>query len=988
VKRLLLAVLLLPGPALSQETAPMDFDRDIRPILTSACFKCHGPEGKPKGQLRLDLRAAAFRGGVSGKAIVPGKSKESPLYTLLLDPDDDARMPQKAPRLDAARIARIGRWIDEGAPWPEDGAGSAAALHWSLRPLVRPTPPPATSWARTPVDAFILAKLREKGTPPSPEADRRTLLRRLTYDLTGLAPTPEEMDAFLADPAPDAYEKTVDRLLASPRYGERWARHWLDAVHYADTHGHDQDRPRFEAWPYRDYVIRSFNDDVPYARFVEDQLAGDVLHPEDPQGIVATGFIAAGPWDESSQMHIMADTVDKKIAQNLDRDDMLTATMSTFMSTTVQCARCHNHKFDPILQSEYYALQSCFAGVDRTNRPFDDDPALNRRRQDLLHRKTRLAVRKKSRPADFLSPEVEREVSDWERGRAEAPGFWTLLEPTAFESRGGATLTRQPDGSILSAGEAPDTDTTTITARTTLRRITALRLETLTVEDHPYKGPGREDNGNFHLSELRLFRSRGEGAPEALGLRNPTADFNQAGWGVAQALDGRPETAWAIYPEVGKNHFAVFELREPVDLRDGELLVVVLEQLQGKHRLIARARLSATSAAPPFRLEPLPAEVSRIVAVEPSKRSRDQKIELASWVLLRGIQKEIDALPKPRLVYAAANDFPPMAKFTPARTPRPIHLLKRGDVTKPGEAVRPGGLSCLPDLDPAFAVADPEDEGARRAALARWITDPRNVLAWRSIVNRVWHHHFGRGIADSPNDLGRMGLAPTHPGLLDWLAVEFRDGGGSLKKLHRLLVTSAVYRQSSATRPDCATTDAGNAFLWRMNRRRLDAEQVRDSILQASGKLDLKMGGPSVRQFAYEDPNPDVTPKVDYGKYDVDHPDNFRRAIYRWIYRTLPDPFMETLDCPDASQLTGARNVSVTPLQAMAVLNDRFVVRQSEHLAARIAGPETIETLYRLLLQRRPSEAEAAAVGAYAARRGLANAARVLLNSNEFMFLD
>jgi hypothetical protein len=476
--------------------------------------------------------------------------------------------------------------------------------------------------------------------------------------------------------------------------------------------------------------------------------------------------------------------------------------------------------------------------------------------------------------------------------------------------------------------------------------------------------------------------------PEPLGLRNPTADFNQTGWGVAQALDGKPETAWAIYPEVGKNHYAVFELREPIELLDGESLVVVLDQLQGKHRLIARPRLSATSVTPPFRVEPLAAEVSKIVAVDPPKRSRDQKVELASWVLLRRIQKEIDALPKPRLVYAAANDFTPVAKFTPARTPRPIHLLKRGDVTKPAEPVRPGGLSCLPGLDPVLAVADLDDEGARRAALAAWIVDPRNVLTWRSIVNRVWHHHFGRGIADSPNDLGRMGSAPTHPGLLDWLAVEFRDGGGSLKKLHRLLVTSAVYRQSSANRPECAAVDATNSFLWRMNRLRLDAEEVRDSILQASGKLDLKMGGPSVQQFAYEDPNPGVTPKVDYGKYDVDHPDNFRRAIYRWIFRTLPDPFMETLDCPDASQLTGARNVSVTPLQAMAVLNDRFVVRQSEHLAARVAGPAPIDALYRLLLQRKPTEAEAAAVAGYVAKHGVANAARFLLNSNEFMFLD
>jgi hypothetical protein len=960
VRTAALVVLLLA----QQEPPPVDFDRDIRPIFKASCLRCHGAEGKPKGQFRLDLRAAAFRGGAGGKAILPGKARESLLYKLLVDADEDVRMPQKAPRLADAQIERVRRWIDEGARWPEEAAGGEGTP-WSLRPLARPPVPPMNSWCRTPIDAFILAKLDEKGFAPSPEADRRTLLRRASYDLTGLPPSPQEMDAFLSEVSADAYEKAVDRLLASPRYGERWARHWLDAVHYADTHGHDQDRPRANAWPYRDYVIRSFNDDTPYARFVCEQLAGDVLRPEDPQALVATGFIAAGPWDESSQMHIMADTVDKKIAQNLDRDDMLTATLSTFMSVTIQCARCHNHKFDPISQAEYYALQSCFAGVDRANRPFDDDPALNRRRQDLLRRKTAIALRRFE-----LDAAVEREVADWEKSRSDQE-IWTVVDAETFVSKEGSTLVKQPDGSILSTGARPATDTYIITAPSPLPRVAAVRLEVLTVDDHPYKGPGRQDNGNFHLSEFRV-----EVGGKPVPLHRPIADFNQAGWTIAHAIDGKPETAWGIYPEVGKAHWAVFELKQPVE---GGRLTFVLEQLHGRQHLIHRPRLSVAALAP----EPLPASVAAILASR--TRSAEQRRELAAFVLEKRIGRELDALPKPRQVYAAANDFPPEAKFTPARAPRPIFILKRGDVTRPGEAAPPGGLSCIPGLDPAFAIADPSDEGARRAALAGWISDPRNVLTWRSIANRVWHHHFGRGIADSPNDLGRMGAAATHPELLDWLAVWFRDGGGSLKQLHRLIVTSAVYRQSSANRPDFAKADASNLYLWRMNRLRLDAEQVRDSILEASGKINLTMGGPSVKQFHYEDPNPGVTPKVDYGRYDVDHPDNFRRSIYRWIYRTLPDPFMETLDCPDASQLTGARNVSVTPLQAMAVMNDRFVVRQSEHLAARVGG---VEGAYRAILQRRPSDAELRAVGDYAAKHGLANACRVLLNSNEFMFLD
>jgi hypothetical protein len=935
MKWLTLVLLFLP------QTAPVDFKRDIQPIFAASCVKCHGPEGKPKGQLRLDVRAVAMR------KVVPGKSADSPLYKVLVEPDESARMPQKAAALPPDQIALVKRWIDEGARWPDDAAGVEVA-HWSLRPLPPPTPGS--------IDAFILARLKEKGFTPSPPADRRTLLRRVTYDLTGLPPTPEEMESS------ETYEQAVERLLASPRYGERWARHWLDAIHYADTHGHDQDRPRANAWPYRDYVIRALNEDKPWARFVEEQLAGDVLTPGDPQGIVATGFIAAGPWDESSQMHIMADTVDKKIAQNLDRDDMLTATMSAFMSVTVQCARCHNHKFDPISQAEYYALQSCFAGVDRANRPFDDDPALNRRRQELLRKKTDLALKR-----IVLDAAVEAEVAAWERGRTEE--HWTVVEAETVVSKEGSTLVKQADGSILSSGARPATDTYTIAARSPVRKITAVKLEVLTVDDHPYKGPGRQDNGNFHLSEFRM-----EAGGKPVALHHPTADFNQAGWTIAHALDGKPETAWGIYPEVGKIHAAIFQLKEPIR---AEALTFILEQLHGRHHLIHRPRLSVTSTPVP---EPVPPAIAAILATSP--RTPEQKKDLAVFVLEKRVQRELDELPKPRMVYGAANDFKPEAKFTPARQPRPIFILRRGDVTKPLEPAHPGGLAAV---GVPFPVADESDEGRRRAALAKWIADPSNMLAWRSVVNRVWHHHFGRGIADSPNDLGKMGAAPTHPELLDWLAVWFRDGGGSLKKLHRLIVTSAVYKQTSTNRPDVAKTDSSNLYLWRMNRMRLDAEQVRDSVLQLSGKLDLKMGGPSVKQFHYEDPDPGVTPKVDYGKYDVDHPDNYRRSIYRWIFRTLPDPFMETLDCPDASQLTGARNVSVTPLQAMAVMNNKFVVRQSEHLAARAA---TVESAYRLILQRKPTEAELKAVSEYASKHGLANACRVLLNSNEFMFLD
>ncbi len=646
-------------------------------------------------------------------------------------------------------------WIDLVAA----GAGPNATRHWAYQPLRDPPIPVVKdrNWIQTPIDAFVLAKLEAKGLTPSPQADRRTLLRRLSFDLIGLPPTPAEIDAFLADRSPDAYEKVVDRLLASPHYGERGARHWMDVIHFAETHGHDQDVPRDHAWPYRDYLIRSFNDDKPYGRFIEEQLAGDVLWPDDPQALIATGFIAAGPWDESSLRDIREDSIDRKIGQYLDRDDMVTTTMSTFVSATVHCARCHNHKFDPISQKDYYGLQAVFAGVDRADRPFDTDP---------------------------------------------------------------------------------------------------------------------------HIARTRRL----------LQQRMMVVQIGRGGFGLRSAL--------------------------------GEQLA---------------------------------------------------------------------ALPPRQFVYAGTSDFEPQGSFKPVSGCRPVHMLRRGNIKNPGETMSPGALSCLPELDGRFWLARPDHEGARRAALAKWLSDRRNVLTWRSIVNRVWHYHFGRGIVATPSDFGRMGATPTHPELLDWLALHFRDQGGSLKKLHRLIVTSAVYRQSSRHRADCARVDADNHFLWRMNRGRLDAESVRDAVLRVTGKLNPAMGGPSIKQFQ-QSPGIHRTPKVDYQAFDVDSPGSYRRSVYRFLFRTLPDPFMDTLDCPDASQFTPVRGSSVTALQALAMLNDRFMVRQSEHFAARVgkAGADVgkqIERAYLLALGRPPSSAETARLAAYAKKHGMANVCRVILNSNEFMFI-
>jgi hypothetical protein len=477
-------------------------------------------------------------------------------------------------------------------------------------------------------------------------------------------------------------------------------------------------------------------------------------------------------------------------------------------------------------------------------------------------------------------------------------------------------------------------------------------------------------------------------------LIHPKADFNQEGWTIERALDGNPASAWGIYPQVGQPHYAIFALAEPLQLTPGESLKIEVQQTHGGGHLIGRMRLLVTGAPQPFPLaaNPMPAAISEILRVEPDKRTDVQRLALVEHVWREKWQRELGALPAQSQVYCGSGYFEPDNSFRPASKPREIHLLARGDITKPGEVMSPGTLSLLPPLAARFDLPAEATEGERRAALAKWLSHKNNALTWRSMVNRLWHYHFGRGLVDTPSDFGQMGSAPSHPELLDWLSVELRDTD-SLKHLQRLIVTSAVYQQSSAHREDAAQFDADDRYLWRMQRSRLDAEAVRDATLAIAGELDLRMGGPSVKQFI-QTPGTHVTPNVDYVNFNVDAAENRRRSVYRFVFRTIPDPFMDALDCPDASQLTAQRNVSVTALQALATLNDKVMVRQCEHLAARIASEEPenhaqqVNQLYRLVLLRAPTAAEFTAVTAYVQKHGLANACRVLLNSNEFMFVD
>ena len=871
--------------------------------------------------------------------------------------------------------------------------GDDADRLWSLRRL-RPISVPAVSGsgARAPIDAFVAHTLKSHNLALSPEADRRVLIRRVTFDLTGLPPTPEEFAEFTADSAPDAYERLTDRLLASPHLGERWARHWMDVVHFAETHGHDQDRIRPNAWPYRDYLITAYNEDRPYPRFVQDQVAGDVLFPDDPWSLVATGFLATGPWDESSLMSIQDDTDDRKIAQYVDRDDILTTTMGSFVSLTVHCARCHDHKFDPIPQADYYSLQAVFAGVDKADRAYDADPQIRQRRADLQMELGQLD----EQPLEyFLAGELPQRIAAWEARNAEAAKLWTVSAPTEIQAAQGSQLVLQSDGSVLAQGTKPEKDTYTFTFRVESPVITGLRLEVLTDDSLFQGGPGRQDNGNLHLSEIRVAAAP-LASPETrldIKLVNPKADFDQQGWTIQHAIDNVPGTAWGIHPQIGKPHQAVFEFAEPLRHPGGALITVTLDQLHGGGHLIGRPRISFTSQSAPFPLDvvPLPAVIAEILALPTDTRTPDQKVTLGRFVRREELVRELSLLPAQQMVFTANREFQPNGGYRPSPTPRAIHLLHRGDIKEPREAAVSGALTCVAELPARFEIADPNNEGVRRAALARWLTDSQNAIVWRSIVNRLWHHHFGRGLCDTPNDFGVMANEPSHPELLDWLAADFRDHGGSLKRLHRQLVTSAAYRQASDHHADAATLDGDNRLLWRSQRRRLEAEEIRDAALLFADRLDDRMGGPSARQFI-ESPGVQVTPTLDYLNFDADAPAHARRSVYRFLFRTLPDPYHEALDCPDSSQWAPVRNESLTALQALALLHDRLLIGQSGHLAERLASqPDLaaqISSLYQRVLLRDPTADDLAVMVPYAEQHGLANACRMLLNSNEFLYVD
>ena len=859
---------------------------------------------------------------------------------------------------------------------------------WSLKPIVRPLVPQIKSTPNAvsnPIDAFILAKLRERNLAPSPEADRRTLIRRLYFDLIGLPPAPEEVAAFLADKDGQAYEKLADKLLASPQHGERWARHWLDVAHFGETHGYDKDKLRPNAWPYRDYVIRAFNQDKPWSRFVQEQIAGDALFPATQDGIEALGFLAAGPWDFIGHAELPESKIDGKIARHLDRDDMVANTMVSFTSLTVSCAQCHNHKFDPISQEDYYSLQAVFAAIDRADKRYDTDPATALRRAELVTRQQELDARQKTLDTQ-LAQLGGKELADLNqqilaaKKPAGAPpaqhGYHSAVESSRdktkwvqIDLKRSVALDRitligcHDDFNNIGAGFGFPVRFKIECSEDAEFKTNIILLSDLTAAD--FKNPGtapvtlkvagktgrfirvtatqlapRKDDFIFALAELQVFDAKGENVAHNAAVAALDSIEAPIRWTKANLTDN-------IFPGAGKGAPDLAELEK----RQRALLDKIINAtLQREFDDLPRARAA--------------------------------------------VQADLAKLPAPQTVFAGivhhgSGNF--VGTGANGGKPRVIHLLHRGDVQKPRKEVTPGTVGALRELPNRFELPANHTEGERRAALARWLTDPKNPLTWRSTVNRVWQHHFGRGLVETPNDFGRMGGLPTHPELLDWLAADFRDGGQSLKKLHKLIVTSATYRQSSAANSRGTTADEENRLLWRQNRRKLEAEAVRDSILYVSGKLDTKIGGPSFQDFVIT--HPEHSPHFEYELHDPDDPRSHRRSIYRFIVRSQLQPLMTALDCADPSMQVDRRNQSVSAPQALALLNNGLTVVLSKHFAARLEReakelPVQIRRGFELCFGRAPNETERQALENYARAHGLPNTCRVLLNLNEFAFVD
>lgn len=901
---LLTPLLLAPLAGLRADDQVAFFELKVRPLLVERCFNCHGEKEQESG-LRVDSRAALLKGGDFGAAIVPGDAVSSYLMKVVTSMDEDVRMPPEGERLSVTEVDALKKWIEHGAVWPgqsdQDTHLKVTSDHWSFQPL-------ATTFAHHSIDGFVVAKLAENGLQPSSKADRRTLIRRVTLDLTGLPPAPEDVEAFVHDQDPRAYENLVERLLQSPSYGERWAQHWLDVIRYADTRGYEYNSLRGNTWPFRDWVIDALNRDLPYDQFIFQQLAGDTVGV-DP----ATGFLVTAPLPTPPEVGEEPKAI--KAAGFNAMDEVVQNVSASMLGLTVGCARCHNHKFDPIGSRDYYRMVSTFAGLQYESRPW--------RKNDEMERALQLAnVRQRI-------TEVRNELAKLPH-RRESPErvFADYFAPVQ------AKFVRMTIEATDATSEGPAFD----------------EIEVWSAEQNPL--PSQPVSRISQGGQVTT-----SGAATQLGSKD---EF------INDGVFGNP-SLWvaAQRPPV----WVQIELAQPslidriVWSRDRDLAKT--NRTEHARRLSSVWRIEVAEKEGEWR--------------EVVSETRNEGLDVAEVPSRRNLEEKLLKLNEQQATLSAG----PQVFAGSFTQPELIHVLQRGDPQQPRDPVGPGGLEVLNGTElPGDA---PESE--RRVAFAQWLTTQASPLTSRVAVNRVWHHHFGNGLVDTPSDFGKAGSLPTHPELLDWLAKEFTQSGWSLKTLHKRLVMSATYQQSSEPVPQAVAQDASSRLLWRFPPRRLEADTIRDSMLAISGSLDLTMGGEGVNLYTRQGRFDQWKPRANPG------PESLRRMIYLTKIRGADDGMFKAFDLPDCGQVRDKRVISTTPLQALNLLNGPFTIGQSRRLAERVQREvgtdidKQIERVFALVLARPPSEQEHAACLATAQVEDLAVVCRALYNSNEFLFL-
>lgn len=1062
----------------------VDFNREVRPIISEKCFACHGPDEKSrKAKMRLDVREEALKERDGVRAIVPGDLSGSEMILRILskDPDEVMPPPEEQHALTAPEIATLQAWVKEGAPY---------AAHWGFVRPVRPALPAIQDGAAPPIDRLIEEKLRAAALAPAPEADKFTLVRRVSLDLIGLPPTPQETEAFVNDASPAAFERLVDRLLASEHFGERWAKMWLDLARYADSTGYGSDALRLNIWPWRDWLIGAFNRNLPYDQFTIQQLAGDLLPNATPDQIAATAF------HRNTMTNTEGGTDDEEFRVAAVKDRVAT-TMEVWMGLTAQCAQCHSHKFDPLSHREYYQLFAVFNQTEDADRN-DDEPKLP---MPSAEERARIAALQKAiseldSRGKAITPEFETELHAWEAD-ATRPVPWQPLPPAAIAAKHGSTLSRLDDHSIRAGGLSPPSEICTVRVNERLTGVTAFRLEALPDDALPMRGPGRATGGNavvtdfsvqivpnetspprgrfvrvtlpgentyLMLAEVEVFSGganvgpRGKasasssdfdglparandgktdghffngksvshtrkeknpwwevdlGAAQAIeriavwgrtdsdpgvlknfrvelldearqtiwtqlvqkppnpstqlspsgvrtvALKDASADLSPSGFAPSLAIDGDPQkTGWSLAGGAGAAHAAVFETAQPITVPPDAELVFSIAQASGTSETLGRFRISATTAPGPVR--ELDAKIRTILALEPSEREAGQREALANY--FRPISKTVAEIEKQlsskRAELAAIKPVQvPVLRERSAKDRRKTFILNKGNYLAPGEPVS----AALPQ---AFHPA-PAPE-ADRLALAKWIVAPENPLTARVAVNRFWAQLFGKGIVETEEDFGTQGALPSHPELLDWLALDFIESGWDTRKLLKQIVLSRTYQRSSRVAPEHLQKDPKNRLLAHFPRRRLDAESVRDQAVQLAGLLSRKIGGPSVYP-----PQPDGLWKVAFNGGQNAYPtskgeDRYRRGLYTFWRRTMPNPTMTTFDAPSRETCTLRRSPTNTPLQAFVTLNDPVFVECAQGLARRIiaeGGTELEARLryaLRLCLARPPAERDLA----------------------------